>query len=90
MKNETVSPKIWVVYLLECCDGSLYTGITNQLDKRLETHNAGLGAKYTRGRLPVKLLEFKWVENHSAALKLEAQIKKLPKLKKRAYFQSVG
>jgi putative endonuclease len=86
MKNELQKTKPWVIYLLECGDGSFYTGITNDLDKRLNTHNAGLGAKYTRGRLPLKLLEFKLVENHSTALKLEAHIKKLPKSKKRAFF----
>jgi putative endonuclease len=73
---------------LECRDGSLYTGITNDLENRLAIHNAGLGAKYTRGRLPVKLLEFKSVENQSEALKLEYQIKQLPRLKKRLLFKS--
>jgi putative endonuclease len=88
MKKESISIKSWCVYLLECKDGSLYTGITNDLESRLAIHNAGLGAKYTRGRLPVKLLEFKAVVNQSEALKLEYQIKQLPRLKKRLLFKS--
>ena len=88
MKKESISIKSWCVYLLECRDGSLYTGITNDLENRLASHNAGLGAKYTRGRTPVRLLEFKYVENQSEALKLEYQIKQLPRLKKRLLFKS--
>lgn len=88
MKNANTLDKSWVIYLLECIDGSLYTGITNDLEKRLASHNAGLGAKYTRGRRPVTLLEFKTVESQSEALKLEYQIKQLPRFKKRAFFQS--
>ncbi len=87
MKNANTLDKSWVIYLLECIDGSLYTGITNDLEKRLASHNAGLGAKYTRGRRPVTLLEFKTVESQSDALRLEYQIKKLPRLKKRAFFK---
>jgi len=88
MKNANTLDKSWLIYLLECKDGSLYTGITNDLEKRLASHDAGLGAKYTRGRRPVTLLEFKTVESQSEALKLEYQIKQLPKLKKRAFFKS--
>ena len=47
--------KQWVVYMLECKDGTLYTGITDRLEHRLEAHRAGKGAKYTRGRSPLKL-----------------------------------
>jgi putative endonuclease len=88
MKNTNTIDKSWIIYLLECKDGSLYTGITNDLAKRLASHNAGLGAKYTRGRTPVTLLEFKTVSSQSEALRLEYQIKKLPRLKKRGFFQS--
>jgi len=88
MKNANTLDKSWVIYLLKCKDGSLYTGITNDLEKRLASHNAGLGAKYTRGRRPVTLLEFKTVESQSEALKLEYQIKQLPRFKKRAFFKS--
>ena len=88
MKNANTLDKFWVIYLLECKDGSLYTGITNDLEKRLASHNAGTGAKYTRGRRPVTLLEFKTVESQSEALKLEYQIKQLPRFKKRAFFKN--
>ncbi|MDH5680208.1 MAG: GIY-YIG nuclease family protein, partial [Spirochaetota bacterium] len=46
----------WLVYLLECADNSYYCGVTNDLNKRLTDHNSGKGAKYTRSRLPVKVL----------------------------------
>jgi putative endonuclease len=88
MKNANTLDKSWVIYLLECKDGTLYTGITNDLEKRLASHNAGTGAKYTRGRRPVTLLEFKTVANQSEALRLEYQIKKIPRLKKRAFFKN--
>ena len=78
--------KKWYLYLLECSDGTFYTGITNSLDDRIATHNAGKGAKYTRGRGPVKLLNSMICENHSEALKAEIQLKKLPKKDKRNYF----
>ena len=86
MKKEINTTKIWLVYLLECSDGTFYAGITNDLEHRLATHNAGLGAKYTRGRTPVKLLEFKAASSHSEALQLEYQLKKLSKSKKRFFF----
>ena len=70
------------VYILECGDGSLYTGWTTDIEDRVRTHNSGLGAKYTRSRLPVKLVYFEEVENRSAALKREAAIKKLTREKK--------
>jgi putative endonuclease len=61
----------------------LYTGITNDLEKRIEAHNSGKeGARYTRFRRPVKLVYSKQVESKSAAAKLEYQLKKLPRLKK--------
>jgi len=63
------------VYILKCHDGTLYTGSTNDLQKRLETHNLGKGAKYTRGRLPVKLVYSESFTTKGEALKREAQIK---------------
>ncbi|GAB4118996.1 MAG: GIY-YIG nuclease family protein [Sideroxydans sp.] len=74
----------WVCYLLECADGTLYCGITNDLDKRLAAHNAGEGAKYTRGRTPVKLLYRESCADKSAALKREMQIKALSRTMKLA------
>ena len=70
------------VYILRCSDGSLYTGWTNNLEKRLETHQQGKGAKYTRARLPVELVYFESYEEASQARKREAEIKKFSREKK--------
>jgi predicted GIY-YIG superfamily endonuclease len=72
----------WLVYLLRCRDGSLYTGITNDLPKRLLAHAAGRASKYTRSRLPVGLAYSEPQRSKSAALKREAAIKKLCRRKK--------
>jgi len=74
----------WVCYLLECADGTLYCGITNDLDKRLAAHNAGEGAKYTRGRAPVNLVFSESCADKSTALKREMEIKRLPRTEKLA------
>jgi putative endonuclease len=74
----------WVCYLLECADGTLYCGITNDLDRRLVAHNAGEGAKYTRGRAPVKLVYVEVCADKPAALKREMAIKRLPRAGKLA------
>ena len=76
------SKKKWYVYILQCADKTLYTGITNNLNKRISDHNKGLGAKYTKGRNPLHLV-FK--EQHSdrvSAAKKESKIKKLTKKEK--------
>ena len=73
---------MYYVYILECSDGSLYTGITNNLEKRIKTHNSKLGAKYTRSRLPVKLVYYETVETKSLALKREYEIKQKSKQEK--------
>jgi len=72
----------WFVYLLRCSDDTLYCGITNNLEKRIETHNKGKGAKYTKGRLPVMLVKYFELESKSEALKLEYRIKQLPRQEK--------
>ncbi len=72
----------WVCYLLQCADNTLYCGITNDLDKRLAAHNAGEGAKYTRGRAPVKLLYYEPCADKSVALTRELEIKRWSKAKK--------
>jgi putative endonuclease len=69
----------WHVYILRCADGSLYTGISTDVFRRLAEHDAGTGAKYTRGRGPVCLLWKKRCKTKGAALKLEARIKGLPR-----------
>lgn len=70
------------VYILKCSDDTLYTGWTNNLEKRIATHNSGKGAKYTRNRLPVELAYFETFDDKSSALKREYAIKKLPRYKK--------
>jgi predicted GIY-YIG superfamily endonuclease len=72
----------WLVYLLRCSDGSLYTGITNDLPKRLKAHAAGRASKYTRSRLPVKLAYSEPRKSKSAALKRELAIKRLRRAEK--------
>jgi putative endonuclease len=75
-------PMNWIVYMVQCRDGSFYTGITIDLPARLSAHNAGVGAKYTRGRLPVTLV---WSEKgftQSQARKREHAIKQLSRKQK--------
>jgi putative endonuclease len=70
---------MWYVYILKCADDTLYTGITNDLDRRIAKHNSGKGAKYTKGRTPVTLYKSFEVANKSEALKMEYRIKQLSK-----------
>lgn len=70
------------VYILKCSDDTLYTGWTVDLDKRLEKHNSGKGAKYTRGRTPVQLIYFESFKNRIDAQKREYSIKQLSKKNK--------
>lgn len=73
----------YFVYILECSDKSLYTGITTDVKKRLDEHNTSeKGAKYTKARRPVKLIYFEKSENRSSASKREYEIKKLSRTKK--------
>lgn len=65
------------VYILECDDGTLYTGYTTDVPRRLKEHNAGTASRYTRGRLPVRLLYFERFSSKSRAMKREAEIKSL-------------
>ncbi|HTN95022.1 MAG TPA: GIY-YIG nuclease family protein [Gallionella sp.] len=77
----------WLCYILCCSDGTLYTGITNNLGKRLEAHHAG-NAKYTRARGPVELVYVESCSNKSSALKREMDIKHLTRTKKLALIES--
>lgn len=70
------------VYILECFDNSLYTGFTNDIEKRVRIHNSGKGAKYTRCRLPVKLVYYEEFETKSEAMKREYSIKQLSRIEK--------
>jgi len=81
----------WSVYVLECADGSYYTGITNDLPRRLEAHGAGTASKYTRGRRPVRLVcEIGSWPTRGAALKHEARMKGMTRLQKQARIREAG
>lgn len=73
---------MYYVYILKCCDGTLYCGYTNDVEKRFETHQSGKGAKYTRGRLPLELVYTEEFETKSEAMKRECEIKKMNREKK--------
>lgn len=77
--------KKWLLYVLLCKDGTLYCGITNDLERRISQHNAGKGARYTRGRGPVSLVRSWPQKSKSAALRAEFSFKKLGRCAKDAY-----
>lgn len=79
---ETHGEKPWFVYVLQCGDGSLYTGVTVDLEARTACHNEGKGAAYTRSRLPVQLVWSEPAADRSAALKREIAIKRLSRAAK--------
>jgi putative endonuclease len=72
-----MGPLNWVVYIVRCTDGTLYTGITNDLERRMAQHEAGKGAKYTKGRGPLQLVYHEMCQNRGVASKREVQIKSL-------------
>lgn len=74
----------WTLYILRCGDGSLYTGITNNLMQRFEAHQAGTGAKYTRGRGPLTIIHTETHSNRSTASKREHTVKALSRQEKLA------
>ena len=74
----------WIVYILECSDNSLYTGITNDMARRLEEHRTGRGAKYTKHRSPLKVRYTEYQDTKGAALTREAAIKSLARSEKLA------
>ncbi|MEK7767538.1 MAG: GIY-YIG nuclease family protein, partial [bacterium] len=78
----------WWVYLLRCRGGSLYTGITNDLTRRLALHRAGKASKYTRARLPVRLVFRELAGGKSAALRREAALKRLQAARKPAHVRA--
>ena len=73
---------MWYLYILRCGDGTLYTGITTDVERRLEAHRQGRGAKYTRGRGPLELAYQEKCETHSEALKREYAVKQLTREEK--------
>lgn len=74
----------WFVYILECNDGSLYTGVTNDIERRVQQHNDGTGARYTRSRRPVRLRYHETCESRSAALLRECSLRLLSRKEKDA------
>lgn len=81
-KAENIAPENCRVYILRCADGTLYTGWTNDLTARVAAHNAGRGAKYTRGRLPVRLVYSERVAGKGEALRRECALKRLTREEK--------
>ncbi len=80
----------WYAYILRCSDGTLYTGATNDLERRLRAHNSGRGAKYTRSRLPVELVYSEPLPDKSSALRREIALKALTRERKLALIASAG
>lgn len=87
MKKDFINDK-WFVYMVECSDKTIYIGITNDVSARIETHNSGKGAKYTRGRTPVALKVYLEYDSKSEAAKAEYDFKKLSREKKRKFIES--
>ncbi|KAA0139411.1 GIY-YIG nuclease family protein [Gimesia chilikensis] len=79
----------WFVYILRCVDGSFYTGITTDLNRRCEQHNAGTASRYTRSRLPVSMVYHEIQANRSLALKRELEIKAMSRKAKEELIKSV-
>jgi putative endonuclease len=79
----------WCVYLIRCGDGTLYAGITNDLRKRLAAHQAGRGARYTRGRGPLTVVHVERKRSRSSALKREAALKRLDRRAKLALLDTL-
>jgi len=79
---------VWSVYILRCRDGSLYTGVTNDLTRRLRRHNAGTASAYTRSRRPVRLVYQERQPDRSAALRREAALRRLSRAAKLALVKS--
>ncbi len=79
----------WLVYILECADGTLYCGVTTDLDRRIAEHNGALpgGARYTRSRRPVRVAASAVCTDRSSACSLEARIKRLPRAEKIAFLR---
>ena len=79
---------MWHVYIVQCADQTLYTGVAKDVSARVDQHNAGCGAKYTRGRRPVELVYQERVVDQSAALRREFRIKRMERSAKRRLIDS--
>ncbi len=84
-KTQKKRSRRWLLYVLGCSDGSLYTGITNDLDRRIARHNSGTASRYTRSRLPVVLLYAEGCKDKSSALRKELRMKTLTRQEKEEY-----
>ena len=80
----------WYVYLVKCSDGTLYTGIARDIERRLREHDTGVGAKYTRGRGPVKLVAVSRAMGRAEASRNEARIKRVPRNRKVDAMLAIG
>jgi putative endonuclease len=80
----------WLVYLLRCSDGKIYTGVTNDLEKRIAAHNRGDASRFTRARLPVTLIYASRPMPKTEAFRLEYRIKRLPRARKTAALKEAG
>ncbi|MHA2504023.1 MAG: GIY-YIG nuclease family protein [Candidatus Kariarchaeaceae archaeon] len=81
---------MFYVYLLECKDGSFYTGQTNDLQRRMQQHRSGRGAKYVRSRLPFEVRHIETYGSRGDAMRREMEIKKFPRIKKQQLFESAA
>ncbi len=90
MKTSDFLQEMYTVYILRCNDSSLYTGITNNLPKRLGDHNEGRGSKYVRSKLPFKCVYAIEVADRSLALKMERKIKQMTRLQKEELIKKGG
>ena len=85
-RDSTARP--WVLYLLECVDGSYYAGITTDLARRFEQHRLGTGARYTRSHPPLRVIAYSSYPDRGRALRAEYALKQLPKTAKPAFFNT--
>ena len=89
-KKRSKKTVAWLLYILKCSDNTLYTGITNDLPRRLAQHNNGTASRYTRSRLPVKVVYSEPCSNRSCALKKELAVKRLSRKEKEKYIEKRG
>ena len=82
----SAAPTPWFLYLLECCDGSYYAGISTDVDARFAAHQAGKGARYTRSRPPLRILAVRQYAGRSEASRAEWELKRQPRARKLAWF----
>jgi len=81
-KKKKIANELWILYILQCRDGSFYTGITKDLERRLQMHQQGKASRFTRARLPIKLIYQERCSGRTDALVRECRVKGLPKRKK--------